>query len=352
MGHEPHSDREWMDLISIRSIGLARGIAGGQNPSWVREEVIRGERLTARIALLSDYERNDGTLCIRIFVNPIGTSGDGERAIYIRWDGAARKLHDPKVWRKLGRLQKTNGSKNMVQNSRDIYWRDAVPAADLKAQIVIALIQMRLLSENSALHFWLPEYIRDNYRIRFSTQGSRRDDRQTRDEVALRVADKLKRQWSFPEDFRAFRFYVSKLVRVALSETLGSAKREISATAQKSEPYFLPKESEDTNAHRMFKRSVHDPPYVPGNRSGLNVEEIADRLRVSKRYIYKLLERGIVQGAGNPICIPNSEIIRIETILEERRQRSDEKRELQRLGVAREAARKKIYRRFGPLPHI
>jgi hypothetical protein len=79
------------------------------------------------------------------------------------------------------------------KRTRCIYWSPKQPPEDLKAQLLVSLLQLRLLPNDSRLVDWLGRYLWKNFRI----------EGQDRRAVADSSASHIIMHWGWHEDFRA-----------------------------------------------------------------------------------------------------------------------------------------------------
>ena len=128
----------------------------------------------------------------------------------VRLNSAKRRLEFSGSWRKLGRFvnARKEGEFLLIEFSRDIYFSPEMPSDDLRAQLIIALVQLRVLSEASEISAWLEKYLR---RFRMPPCNDRRSVRNI-------VAARLLMNWSYPEDFRAFRKYIKRIIWAVIKQ--------------------------------------------------------------------------------------------------------------------------------------
>ena len=189
-----------------------------------------------------------------------------------------------------------------MERSRDIYWHVNVPIGDLKAQVVVALLQLGLVQRNSDLWNWLVGYIEGAFRFRVQVT-SQFDRSRIRKEVALIVTAHVVDHWSFPEDYRAFRKYVAHAIRLGLG---AYAETRYSAIAS---PDMSTKIAMDVSSKNQM--DVGDAALLsdcsPGDvyrwlqerrlqaistKSEMDVGDAALFLGCSRGYVYRLLRKG------------------------------------------------------------
>src|SRR5207253_5505950 len=87
-------------------------------------------------------------------------------------------------------------------------WMPTVPLVDLRAQIVVALVQLGCIPIPTGIEC-LKNYIKDNYRIPHNG-ATRSETQQDRESVSFLLAVEVVKRWCFPENALAFRSYVKR----------------------------------------------------------------------------------------------------------------------------------------------
>jgi AraC-like DNA-binding protein len=161
------------------------------------------------------------------------------------------------------------------------------------------------------------------------------------------VAADLIRLWSFPEDFRAFRKYVStRIRRFVLDErsTLNvNADREMDSSS-----YKPGRKLEFENNLGSIPSTISEDAaqaLSPGEENR-PIRDAAIDLECSERYVYRLIHLhslGVHDDHGRMV-MPTNEFEKLRQILEERRQRRAEVMLQRRRGKSHDAARKSVYR--------
>jgi hypothetical protein len=222
-----------------------------------------------------------------------------------------------------------------VRHTRVICWSPEAPEEDLEPQLIVALVQFRLLPDDSPIAGRLVDYLS---KFRIASKGRERES------VAQAAASHILRYFASTEDFRGWRLYVSKILKRSCHEELLNS---IAFPEEAEGNYLLPDSlgSEDEEAQTKQQEDSY------------SVTRLAMELSVSRRAVYKVIEKGRVRVLpGVPIRIARSEA---ETLLSSRRRRLEEQesrqretRELEELSKSHEAARKAVYRKHGPLPRL
>jgi hypothetical protein len=256
-----------------------------------------------------------------------------------------RRLKKPRAWRSLGKILRPSTDHRrlgFIHLSRIIYWHREIPVADVRAQVIVALFQLQLVS-NETFQRDLLAYIR----------GFRRGG--TLD-AATTVATDLISRWSFPESHRAFRKYVaSSLIRA--KERIHPQYKEKPVSAEDIYPMIREAESAvefDSEAEEDEITLKAATEFHPVTEDHTNVEYAASILGVCRSHLYKLIKQGRIQTktCNRILQIPEYEIVRLSKSIAARRQRREVIDGATRRGAKLGAARKAIYRKFGPSPRI
>src|SRR6266849_2139507 len=180
MGHAVLSDRKCVDYLCRELERLGKSIEATSAMSrWQQLSSVRGEHFEASIRLTPNYDHGDDSAVVEVTLHRRGSGRPRERFLYLRPKAAGKRLAYPRSWRRLGGLRTDhtgNGGGDRVHHggqgktktaprghrkllfaeaSRDIYWKPEVSSEDLKAQVVIALLQLGMLPKGSQLQEWL-----------------------------------------------------------------------------------------------------------------------------------------------------------------------------------------------------
>jgi excisionase family DNA binding protein len=293
--------------------------------------------------------------------------------LYVRLQAAERRLSSPSIWRRAVRRPTRANPRHrpsLLDVSRDIYWTTEVPPQDLKAQILLALIQLGCVPLKSGeLRNFLASYVCETYRIPIPVERCPSSERaQARRAIAILSASNMITNWAFPEDYRAFRSYIPEVVRRVLKEYLGLGPQETrwrhGEDCDRDEErlaglQWVPSEDDTTldeegrSAWNSFLSFVR--PAARGDlKSEVTVREAAEALNLPPTYIHRLIRQGRLHPipGGNSIRLSESEMDRVRAVLVRRDELRAKRRDLQKKGLTREAARKDVYRRFGGVPKI
>jgi excisionase family DNA binding protein len=332
----------WVEsLVSSWGENLnARAAAG-----WTEDQTFDANpevRAAARLA--PDYDSTDGTRALEIRFKRRKQGRQRERYLYVKFIPAGRRLDSPRVWRRLAKLprrKRKHRKLGLAQLSRIIYWNQQVPVKDIRAQILIALIQLKLVSD-ARFSRDLAKYVQS---IR---KGVSRD-------IAWDVTGELLQHWSFPEDFRAFRKYVSTRLRLALRKILVLQAEESLIRAEDLHREIRNAESEfepdDEKGNLEYSRKSNAP--FLRIADWMTVDDAAFLLGISSSYIFKLIRRGALNKdlRGRRVKIRKEDIEDISKKLTAKKSRQEHQSKLIAAGIKYETARKRIYRKLGPLSH-
>lgn len=100
-------------------------------------------------------------MCLQMKLCRKGAGRHVDRFIYIRSEHTGRRLEHARTWRILGGLPRKRRRHRRLtapQLSRDLYWSPEIPDEDLKAQLIIALVQLGLLEEDWSVE-WLVRHL-------------------------------------------------------------------------------------------------------------------------------------------------------------------------------------------------
>jgi hypothetical protein len=350
MGQNFPSDLELIGWLSERVVAGGENFLSGDASTRPESVILESTALRAEISWITDYEKSGdrSPLQMMIRLKRRGSGGHRDRFIYIRYGSASSRLQHAKTWRiafsGLSKIKEQRPHRKLkaLQISRDLYWTPTVPCDDIRAQIIIAMTQFRMVG-NEPLQWLTTEYL-CRFRIRtplgFESNRFRKDCRET-------VAADLIRFWTFPESYRAFRKYVfAKIKRFVSSERL---------TVNVNAGHDMNSWSYETGSKPEFEKKLgHIPPtiseavpHIP-SRGAENrvVRDAAIELKCSERYVYRLIHLHSlnVHDDHSRMVLPTSEFEKLRQILEERRLRRAEVMMLRRRGKSYAAARKSIYR--------
>jgi hypothetical protein len=254
----------------------------------------------------------------------------------------------PRAWRKVGKILRPRpGHRHrrlgIMELSRVIYWSQEVRAEDIGAQILIFLVQLRVGSDETFFRA-LAKYVRSFRRY-------------VSPDTALDVATELVQHWSFPEDFRAFRKYVSRRLLLARrqlqvlpAEELLIREAELHSNLGEVESAF---ERFDEEENLEDSGRSNAPPTLP-TADWMTVQDATSVLGLSASYLYKLIKSGALKKdvRDGEVKIQKEDIYRLLDRVKAKRARQEQQRELEESGAEYEAARKKIYRKHGALLRI
>lgn len=176
-----------------------------------------------------------------------------------------------------------------------IYVDPTLPSEDLLAQISLVFLQAELVGEptRSDIATWFADDYLAGFRIRAVKDPSEKR------EIRMRVLESLRLNWSTPEHWRGWRQYIKRTL-------LGRAR-------------------DDTRAGRNHLSAVH---------------EMADHLDVSRRTVYRLLERNLLRREGENLQITETGTLHFEQAQRRRREIAERRQ----LGATIASARKEEYR--------
>ena len=235
-----------------------------------------------------------------------------------RMDGTGKL--SAKKWRRsfAPSLAHPKDHKPSLMRTQVIYVAREMPHEDLWAQLCLYLLQIRVLKEpsKSDLTVQLLSYLK----------AFRAPPGVDKEDLSQQVFQDLWKNWRWPEDWRAWRFYISKLIKNAARSSrpiqAGIALADVAGAAARS----------------------------PGSPS-LTVENLADRLHVDRSYIYRQIRLGRVRTATNNedrILVQPEEADRLQRESDRRNELRNEKRAqitgLVGEGMTYAAARKRVYR--------
>jgi hypothetical protein len=305
---------------------------------------LKGDSFKAELRLEPDYDRTDNALCISIRLKRVTRGPQLEKIVHIRYATTSRRLDHARTWRRLGglrkkrRIHRRHEGVSLVGFAREIYWHPSTLEIDLRVQLVIALIQLDLLRD-SALDTELQLYV-ETFR-----HGISKD-------IAYAVATDVLEKWSFPEDYRAFRRYVSKQLNLALRRNRFHDADELSDVIRSEEVHHAILETEskigvlrkpdDEDGGNSIRRAP-----IPSSAGGFwKVQDASVALRVTPRYIYKLIQKGSLQSKRRDgvVVVPTSEIKRLHAFFAQSELNRTQRKELVSQGIKGETARKRIYR--------
>ena len=339
-----------MELVEwVASLIAAWGenLAGSASDGWTTEDIHDADpevRAAARLA--PDHDAPQGARTLEIRFKRRGPGRHRERYLYVKFAPTARRLDHPRVWRKLGRLPKSGKFRRhrrlgLVELSRIIYWNEEALLEDIRAQIVIAVVQLKLVPTETAV-YELVKYIR-SFRKWISH------------DTAWDVASELYQYWSFPEDFRAFRKYVSIRLRVARGRQVLEAKEipiRVEDLARRIRDAETSIELDDDGEMKVPRESA--PPVLIPTAEWMTVEDAARSLDLSPSYVYKIIKRrGLeAQVSDGRVGIRKEDIDHILGQRAEKILRQQMQENLVAGGVKYAAARKRVYRERGSLPRL
>jgi hypothetical protein len=336
----------WIDslVLSWGENSRARTLQGWT--AWQIYDTDLEVRAAARLA--PDYDASDGARDLEIRFQRRRQGRHRERYLYVRFAATQRRLDIPRAWKTLGRLPRSRIRRRhrrlgIVGLSRVIYWSEMLPREDVRAQILIALVQLELVSDGTVVHE-LFKYVR----------SFRRD---VSSDAAWDVASELLQYWSYPEDYRAFRKYVSIRLQLRL--------RQFQVLPAKEAPIRMEELYQQTrDAESRFESNDKQGDLDDSGKSTtspwlritdrISVQDTALILGISPSYVYKLIKRMALRktACDRKVEIRKEDIHHISERLAAKKVRQQRQRELIDAGAKYGTARKRIYRRFGPLPHV
>jgi hypothetical protein len=234
----------------------------------------------------------------------------------------------------------------------------------------VALIQLDCLPLKSVeFRSLLASYMNATYR--FSLRNCPRAERpHARRTIALLAADHIITNWAFPEDWKAFRSYVSQVIRWSARNYLGSCVRSPEADwplaecenvgeQRRTDLSWTPSQKDHMTddegrlALSSYLSLPHRAPAVPP-QGEMSVHDAAGSLGVTARYLYQLITQRRLQtiSGKNQIRLPKEEIDRARGVLARGDQVRAARSQLEHEGADPESARKRIYRALGRLPRI
>lgn len=166
MRQEPLSDEQDVSCLHGRLQEWSKNLVSGAKPSLSPVEVLTGKYFRAELCPMLDYEKPTRALCLQVGLRKRGPGRHRDRYIYLRIGLAHRRLSQPRAWhRALGGLLPTSQARrhrrlSFARLSRNIYWTPLMPPDDLKAQLIIALVQLRVLPLNCKASSWLEIYLK------------------------------------------------------------------------------------------------------------------------------------------------------------------------------------------------
>jgi hypothetical protein len=300
----------------------------------------------AKAQPIPDYDGSALSGALDFRLSRKGPGRHRERFLHVKFVAPERRLNAPRAWRPLGTILKPSTDHRrlgLVELSRILYWNSEIPIADVRAQVIVALLQLRLVSHETFTKA-LISYLR-GFRSGVTV------------DAAATVATNLVSRWSFPESHRAFRKYIASSLNRAKEEDPGLQYREKPVSAEalyrmirdaESAVEFdrEPKDDEVTSKAATQFHSIRD--------GGADVEDAASILGVCASYVYKLIKQGRIQTTtSNGIFrIPVRELVRLGKSITARKERRAVVSSLNRKGVKLGTARKAAYRKTGPCPRI
>ncbi len=315
------SDAQALSRLSELLTWLAKRIweagsdySGAFRPFREFRTTIESEHFRARARLLPDYACDEARMLIQLRFSKAGQNSKRvDSIIYVRLNAGQKRLSHPVLWRRaLGGLR---GEDSVDHLGRDIYWSPSMPLEDPEIQLIIAMIQLRILPQDNPLGKRLYEYV-----AKFSVPTR---NRVPRTECVHDCVVRILRNWSFPEDWRAWRKYIS--------ETL----------------YWVSYEPEDSVSR--FRRSKKW-----NGENDLTVPDAAEEIDCSPWYVHDLVEDHKLKArkVGGMILIDRKDVERVRSIFSERKKRKAIVRSLTDSGKSFEAARKAVLRKYGSAPKI
>lgn len=286
---------------------------------------------------------------------PKGPGRRRARQILVSWFQTNRRLDHPRVWRVFGgMLDKRRARKHtrltVLHLAREIYVGPKMPAVDLEAQLIIAVLQLGCAPRSGALSEWLVSYVR-RYKFRIGKEIPARARKHIKDSVAYLVANALLERWSFPEDYRAFRQFVHRGIARELA-----AERSLLAGYDDAELPIRYDEDEPTagaGSSGIKRSSLTGTHGVGHDCSDLSVAQVAEHLNVSESYVYRLVRLGrIVKQKTGVIRIAGQDLETIRDTYVKRSSLREKRKELEAAGKQPSAARKAVLRKYGRAPRI
>src|SRR3982751_2389505 len=145
------TDEAAVDCLVAEIIGWGKMLPEWrQTTSRLGTSTFTGQSFQAEVRVIQDREKQDGSLAIEIWFRRRGPGRHCSRYLLISQTAIRRRLDDPRLWRTLASASLKRKRKHRrllwsVHLSREIYLADDVPTKDLRAQIVLAMVQMQCL---------------------------------------------------------------------------------------------------------------------------------------------------------------------------------------------------------------
>ena len=306
MGQRLLSDLESIDCLVAQIICWGENLASWRDLTERPDRLsIESERFSAELSLALDRDKEDGTLAIEIRLRRRGSGNHRGRFLLVSWGQTAVRLDYPRLWRvAAGKVLKGKRRHRRLLDifhlSREIYWTPAIPAEDLRAQVVLALAQLGCIPPIPTGRNLLVHYI--NHKFRIPIRGLTSSERkQAREAISFWSADEVLNHWSFPEDCRAFRKYVKTRVRLARREYLRGGDSALKSNecqgleltddecGEKEEPSWDAR----VDGSEPWQSSLSRPePIRREMAEEMPIADAADHLQRSPSYLYKLIRDG------------------------------------------------------------
>jgi excisionase family DNA binding protein len=225
-----------------------------------------------------------------------------------------------------------------IELSREIYWTEEIPAEDLTAQVLLALLQLSCISPTPLARERLQAYVRDTFRIPVPKAVPGAERYQAREAIAFLATDSVLNHWSFPEDSRAFRKYVKIKVRFASREYFGSYDRSeqcarlAGSNLDDARLDDVPSWDARKEQARVWQSSLSGLAPQPSTlKDEMTVDESALYLNRSKGYVYRLIrqQRIAKSATGGSLKLLGEDVAGAGRILDVRRIRQSKRKALE-----------------------
>ena len=224
-----------------------------------------------------------------------------------------------------------------------IYVAPEMPVEDLRAQIGVALLQGGVLQEpgQSDASEALAQYLQ-GFSVRLPrdvTKMASHGIQQVADSVRGEVLRAIWQNWRNPEDWRAWRRYVTQHLNQTAAHILRTAGYGTMSESEDAGDYKATRPEDEGEEIRQPHRSRN--PFDGGDR--LSVGETADRLGMSRQRVYELIRHGKLKADPHK-NVPITEVDGWERGRADRRRNRARIKELEQEGQSYDAARKRAYR--------
>ncbi len=313
MRHPALDDAEAVDRLHVCLLEWARRLASPKyERPFHRPEPIEAQSFRAEIEIRPDYEHAGASsaltvqgrdaLAVRLQSHEPGSA---ECYIDLYQGTVARPSEKPREWRSISRGMLGHPDLHAApvllpgcspltytpapwKRTRMIYWSPQAPPDDLKAQILVALLQLRVLPQDSSLAGWLPKYLKRNFWIMGKDSKA----------VANSAGSHILMYWGQPEDFRGWRKYVRTILAKEARQVGFSRNLEADKVRD-------PGEEEKRQLGRL-RRRITEP------RDRYSVAHVSATLGVSRQAVYQLIaSQKILTLEDRPTRIAADEVKRL-----------------------------------------